>query len=48
MIAKAYLEAMADVIDYLNDPHNALGLWIATSGIICGAYFLSPAIKEFV
>jgi len=33
---------MAQVIEYLNDPYNAFGIWIAATGLIAGAYILAP------
>lgn len=36
------VRAVAEFIDYMNQPNNALAVWIATSGILAGAYLAAP------
>lgn len=46
MIDEQFIKAAADFVEYLNDPHNAFGLWITATGILAGAYFLTPFMPE--
>jgi|GEM_PF-1021095 hypothetical protein len=38
------LTAIAEIIDYLGDPQNALAVWIAASGLLAGAHIAAPII----
>lgn len=44
MIDEATIEALAKFLEYMAEPQNALGLWIAASGLIWGAHLLSPML----
>lgn len=33
---------IAEFVTYVNEPQTAFGLWIAATGIIVGAYLVSP------
>jgi hypothetical protein len=35
---------LAEVLEYMDDPSNAFGVWVMVSGAVAGAYFLSPAL----
>lgn len=40
----AVLAAIAEFIDYMGEPENALAVWIAASGILAGAYLAAPIL----
>jgi len=36
------ITAIAKFIEYMNQPQNALAIWIAASGLLAGAYLAAP------
>lgn len=37
-------EAVSLALEYFNTPSNALGIWIIATGVILGAFLLTPFI----
>lgn len=46
MIDKELIVKVAEVIEYMSEPHNAFGIWIAATGVIAGAYFIAPFVPK--
>lgn len=38
------IELVVEFIEFMDTPANALGIWLAVTGAIAGAHFVSPLL----